>query len=125
MKRVIIAVAIAAACVAVPLYVHAQDQPALSCTTATPAGPGLQVVGQPRVTRGRLGVSVDGRVSNASDQQHSGIVTVTLFDDAANIVGVYRGAVNSVAANDEVTYTAIGFDMPDAWSAVEAKVSQL
>lgn len=62
---------------------------------------------------------------NAAEQQHSGIVTVTLFDDAANIVGVYRAAVNAVAANDEVTYTAIGTDTPEAWSVAEAKVSQL
>lgn len=124
MKRLVVAVALAAT-VAIPLYAHAQEQPALTCTTAAPSGPGLQVVGQPRVGKSRLGITIDGRVANASDQPHSGLVTVTLFDDAANIVGVYRGAVNSVAANDEVTYTAIGFDMPESWAVAEAKVSQL
>lgn len=125
MKRLIIGLALAAT-IAVPLYAHAQEeQPALSCTTAAPVGSGLQVVGQPRVVKGRLGINIDGRVANASDQPHSGLVTVTLFDDAANIVGVYRGAVNSVAANDEVTYSAIGTDVPEAWAIAEAKVTQL
>lgn len=124
MKRLVIVLALAAT-VAIPLYAHAQEQPALTCTTATPTGSGLQVVGQPRVTKNRLGITVNGRVTNTSDQQHSGIVTVTLFDDAANIVGVYSGAVNRVAANDEVTYTAIGNDMPDSWAIAEAKVSQI
>lgn len=124
MKRLVVVLALVAT-IAVPMYVHAQDEPALSCTTAVPAGTGLQIVGQPRVVPGRLSTTVDGRITNASDSPASGIITVTLFDDAANIVGVYRGAVNSVAPNDEVTYTAIGSDMPASWSAAEAKVSQL
>lgn len=124
MKRLAFAFAMIFAA-AIPMYVHAQESSALNCTTATPTGAGLQVVGQSRVAKGPFGLTVNGRVANASNQQHSGIVTVTLFDDAANIVGVYHGAVNSVAANDEVTYTAIGSDVPESWSAVEAKVSQL
>ncbi len=124
MKRLIISLALAAS-LAVPLYAHAQEQPALSCTTGASVGSGLQVVGQPRVVKGRFGITVDGRVMNTSDQPHSGLVTVTLFDDAANIVGVYRGAVSSVAANDEVTYSAIGTDMPDSWAVAEAKITQL
>lgn len=124
MKRLVIVLALAAT-VAIPLYAHAQEQPALACTTATPSGSGLQIVGQPRVGKSALGITADGRVANASDQPHSGLVTVTLFDDAGNIVGVYRGAVNAVAANDEVTYTAIGLDMPESWAVAEAKVSQL
>lgn len=118
---VVLAVAVAAA---VPMYVHAQDGPALSCTTATPAeGGGLRIVGQPRVTTTAIGVRVNGRVANGSGSPASGFITVTLFDDAANIVGVYSGAVSGVAPNDEVTYTAIGSDKPATWAAAEAKVS--
>lgn len=124
MKRLIVAMALVAT-VAIPLHAYAQEQPALSCTTVVPSGSGLQLVGKLRVGKGPLGITVDGRVANVSNQPHSGLITITLFDDAANIVGVYRGAVTSVAANDEVTYTAFGTDMPESWAATEAKVSQL
>lgn len=121
MKRLVAILAIAALAVT-PVY--AQDQPALTCTTVAPVGPGLQVVGQPRVVKGQFVVTVNGRIANASERPRSGVVTVTLFDEAANIVGVYRGAVTSVAANDEVTYTALGTDMPESWAMAEAKVSE-
>lgn len=124
MKRLIVVLAIAATA-AVPMYVHAQDEPALSCTTAVPSGTGLQIVGQPRVTKTAIGLRVNGRVANGSSSPATGFVTVTLFDDAGNIVGVYSGAVDKVAPNDEVTYTAIGSDMPESWAAAEAKISQL
>lgn len=125
MKRLVVAFAVIIAA-AVPMYVHAQESPALSCTTATPdPAAGLQVVGQPHIVPGRIGMTVNGRIANGSGRPASGFITVTLFDDAANIVGVYSGAVRNVAANDEVTYTAIGTDLPQSWATAEAKVSQL
>lgn len=126
MNRFVLVALVAAVATAVPIYAHAQDEPALSCATAVPIpGVGLQVVGQPRVVSNRTGMSINGRVANGSGQSASGVVTVTLFDESANIVGVYTGVVNRVAANDEVTYTARGLDVPQSWATVEAKVTQL
>lgn len=82
----------------------------------------LVPVGEPLVTPGDTITKADGRVKNTGKDTMTGLVTVTLFDDAGKIVAVCTGAVNHVPPGEEVTYTATG-DKATGWSRAEVKVS--
>ena len=76
-----------------------------------------------RVVSDRWGVRVQGRLRNDSDRMRSGALEVTLLDEGGRVVGTYGALVGGVKPGEEVTYTALGGDRPEAWGRVSVRVT--